>query len=119
VYCILANVWQTLTKHESDDGDVTEDLLLAVWCLRNDLHPVSHQVHGVEAYTKLANKVDVSTLLHLLQESTRAWRQAAAAAVVEKEACSSKQQLACSLQRQRCLKVTEQGRKGTERSAVA
>lgn len=42
--------------------------LLVVIVLRDDLDPVSHQVHTVEADTELADEVYVTTLLHLLQE---------------------------------------------------
>lgn len=37
-------------------------------CLGDDVHPVSHQVDGVEADTKLTNQVDVTALLHRLKE---------------------------------------------------
>lgn len=48
--------------------------LLVIVVLGHHLHPVSHQVHGVEAHTELANQVHVATLLHLLQEGCGAGR---------------------------------------------
>jgi hypothetical protein len=42
--------------------------LLVIVVLADDLHVVSHQVGAVEADSKLADEVDVASLLHLLQE---------------------------------------------------
>lgn len=43
-------------------------LLVVIVVLGHNLHVVSHQVHRVEPNTELADQVDVTTLLHVLQE---------------------------------------------------
>ena len=44
------------------------DVLLVAAVLADDLHIVSNKVDRVETDTKLPNEIDISTLLHLLQE---------------------------------------------------
>lgn len=44
-------------------------VLLVIIVLGGHFDIVCHQIHGVETNTKLANQIDISTLLHLFQES--------------------------------------------------